>query len=146
MGRVRTLLVAVNEVFLDGVVAWMAEDSRIEVVGTARSGSQALEKVESLRAELVLVDATLPDMSGFEVIRRIKSRSNAPLVVMLSFHDSQACRLEAWAAGADDFVPTSDTADRLSPLVGDLLGRRNVGIRDKGAVISRAAPPTDATK
>ena len=140
-------MVAANEVFLDGVVAWVADDTRIEVVGSARSGSQALEQVESLRAELVLVDVTLPDMSGFEVVRRIKSRPDAPLVVMLSFHDSQACRLESWAAGADGFLPTSDTADRLLPVVGDVLRRRNVGIRDKGAVIGSApAPPPDATK
>jgi DNA-binding NarL/FixJ family response regulator len=134
-------LVAVNDVFLDGVVEWVADDPRIEVVGRAHTGAQALESVGSLRAEMVLVDVTLPDMSGFEVARRIKSRPGAPLVVMLSFHDSHAARLEAWAAGADGFVAKSETADCLKPLVGDLLRQRHEGVREVSTGISTLRVP-----
>ena len=141
MSRARTLLVAVNDDFLDSVIAWVADDSRIEIVGRAHSGSQALESVESLRAELVLVDVALPDISGFEVARRIKSRPGAPVLVMLSFHDSRAARLEAWAAGADGFVPQSETADRLIPLVRDLLLQRKVGVRDEDSTIPTMRVP-----
>ncbi len=115
LGRLRTLLVAANDLVLDGVVAWVADDARIEIVGKARSGSQALDSVDALQPELVLVDVTLPDMSGFEFARRIKSRPGAPLVVLLSFHDSHAARAEARAAGADGFVSKSEMADRLLP-------------------------------
>ena len=89
MRRARILLVAANDFFLDGVVDCVAGDARIEVVGRACSGAQALERVESLEAEVVLVDVTLPDMSGFDVARRIKSRPDAPMVIMSSFHDSR---------------------------------------------------------
>jgi DNA-binding NarL/FixJ family response regulator len=128
--RARTLLVGASDVFLDGVVEWVAGDAQVEVVGRARSGAQALERVESLRAELVLVDVTLPDTSGFEVVRRIKSRPDAPLVVMSSFHDSRAARLAARAAGADGFVPQSETAEGMLPLVGELLRQREVSARE----------------
>jgi DNA-binding NarL/FixJ family response regulator len=121
VSRARVLLVGGNEVFLDGVAAWVAPAARLEVVGRAHTGSEALECVETLRADVVLMDVTLPDMSGFETTRRIKARPGAPLVVLLSFHDSQATRLEAWAAGADGFVPKPDTADSLLPLVAKLL-------------------------
>jgi len=73
----RTLLVAASDAFLDGVVDWVADDPRIEIVGRAHSGESALEKIETLRAELVLVDVTLPDISGFELSRRLKSRRDA---------------------------------------------------------------------
>ena len=130
MRQARTLLVGANDFFLDGVVDWVAGDARIEVVGRAHSGAQALERVESLRAEVVLVDVTLPDTSGFEVARSIKSRPDAPVVVMSSFHDSRAVRLAARAAGADGFLPQSETADGLLPLVGELLRQREVSARE----------------
>jgi two-component system, OmpR family, response regulator CpxR len=146
VSRARTLLVAVDGVFLDAVCEWVADDERIEVVEIAHSGSAALERVESLGVELVLVDVTLPDMSGFEVVRRLKSRPDAPLAVLLSFYDSRAAQLEAWAAGADGFLPKSDMAEGLMPLVGDLLRRRNVGIRERGSVTtSMRVPPTDVS-
>jgi len=122
------LLVAVNDVFLDGIVDWIARDARLEVVGRAHSGSKALKSLASLRGELVLVDVTLPDISGFELARRIKARPDAPLVVLFSFHDSHAARQEARAAGADGFVVTSEMAECLLPLVGGLLRRRDSGI------------------
>ena len=131
MSRARTLLVAGNDVFLDGVVAWMAEDPRIDVVGRAHSGSEVLERIDALRVELVLMDVSLPDVSGFEVARRIKSRPSAPLVVLLSFYDSRVARLEAWAAGADGFVPTAETAECLRPLLGDLLRKEDVRVREQ---------------
>lgn len=130
MSRARTLLVAVSDVFLDGVVDWVANDARLEVVGRAHSGLQALDCAASMRVELVLVDVTLPDISGFEVARRIKAVPDAPLVVLFSFHDSHAARQEAWSAGADGFVAKSETADCLLPLVGELLRRRNSGVRE----------------
>jgi len=136
LSRARTLLVGGNDVFLDSVVDWVAEDAQLEIVGRAHSGVQALERTEALRAELVLVDVSLPDMSGFEVARRMKVRPDAPLVVLLSFYDTEAARLEAWAAGADGFVPQSETTSRLKPLVGELFHRRDVTVREQGSVSS----------
>ncbi len=124
MTRARTLLVGGNDDFLDGVVDWMAEDASFQVVGRAHSGAHALDQLELLRVDLVLMDVSLSDMSGFEITRRMKARTDAPLVVLLSFYDTQAIRLEAWAAGADCFVPQPETTTRLKPLVGDLLRRR----------------------
>ena len=147
MSRTRALLVAVNEVFLAAVANVLADDARIEVVGSAHSGSEALQRVESLRAELVLVDTTLPDLSGFEVVRRLKARPDAPRVVMLSFCDSRAAQLEAWAAGADGFVATSEIADCLLPLVGDLLRQENQGVRESHPGITRRrVQPTKVTE
>jgi DNA-binding NarL/FixJ family response regulator len=134
VSRARTLLVGGNDDFLDGVVDWMAQDAQFEVVGRAHTGAQALDQLDVLHADLVLVDVILPDMSGFEVTRRMKARTGAPLVVLLSFYDTQAARLEAWAAGADGFVPQSETTTRLRPLVGDLFRHRLISVSSKRPV------------
>jgi len=90
-----------NDDGLDGVVEWITHEPGIEVVGRAHDGLGALDLSESLRAELVLADVTLPDMSGFDLMGRIKALPWAPLVVLLSFHDSKTARDEARATGAD---------------------------------------------
>lgn len=147
MSRTRTLLVGGNDSFLDGVVNWVAGDGQLEVAGKAHSGSEALERIPALNVELVLMDVTLMDMSGFELARRIKAGADAPLVVLLSFHDSHAARLEAWAAGADGFVAKSEITDCLTPLVGDLLRQRDTGPGAKGSLIPfKRVPPTDVSK
>ena len=125
MTRTRTLLVGGNDAFLDGVGDWLAQEAQFEVVGRVHDGLLALARTEALRAELVLMDVTLPGMSGFEVARRIKAGADAPLVVLLSFHDSQAARLEAQAVGADGFVAQSETTECLTPLVENLLRQRD---------------------
>jgi DNA-binding NarL/FixJ family response regulator len=132
--QARALLVGGNDDFLDGVVDWTARNAVFEVVGRAHSGNHALDQLDLLRADLVLVDLILPDMSGFEVTRRMKARMDAPLVVLLSFYDTQAIRLEAWASGADGFVPQSEMTTRLNPLVGDLFRRRPITGGEQGSV------------
>jgi DNA-binding NarL/FixJ family response regulator len=133
MSRARMLLVAVNDDLLDGIVGWVAADDRIEVVGRAHSGSYASERLDETEVDVVLVDVTLPDVSGFELARRIKSRPDAPVVVLLSFHDSQVARHEAEFAGADGFVSMPETAECLLPLVERLLDRRAARVPKQGS-------------
>jgi len=145
--RARTLLVGGNDSFLDGVVDWVARDAQLEIAGKAHSGAEAMERVAARDVDLVVMDVTLTDMSGFEAARRIKTQADAPLVVLLSFHDSHAARLEAWAAGADGFVATSEITECLTPLVGDLLRQRDSGTGATGSVIPfKRVPPADVSE
>ena len=119
------LLVDDNDDFLDGVSAWLTHEPQIKIAGRAHNGTRALEQVERLGPDLVLMDVTMPDMNGFEVARRIKSRDAAPLVVLLAFHDSHTAQLEAWAAGADGFVAKAEITERLMPIVRELIRHRH---------------------
>ncbi|HEX5041266.1 MAG TPA: response regulator transcription factor [Candidatus Polarisedimenticolaceae bacterium] len=147
MNRARTLLVGGNDDFLDGIVDWIEGDADFQVVGRAHSGAHALDQLAVLRVDLVLMDVSLPDMSGFEVTRRMKMRAGAPLVVLLSFYDTRTIRLEALAAGADCFVPKSETTTRLKPLVGDLLHGRSITVGEQGSVpLTRPVRPEDVVE
>jgi DNA-binding NarL/FixJ family response regulator len=123
-------LVATNDIFAEGVIDLLASDPRYAVVGWARSGCEALERLPS-RVDVLLADVTLPDASGFELARHVASQTSAPLVILLSFHDSRAVRLEAWAAGASGFIDKARIADHLLPLVADLLRKRDADARDE---------------
>jgi two-component system KDP operon response regulator KdpE len=77
-----------------------AHDYEVETVGT---GEEAIVAVAERPPDLVLLDLGLPDVDGTEVIRRLRSFSDVPIIV-LSVRDRQADKVAALDAGADDYV------------------------------------------
>ena len=74
----------------------------IEVLG-ATSGEKALDAVESEVPDIVLLDIGLPDIDGFEVLRRIREFSDVP-VLMLTARDDSMDKVKGLELGADDYV------------------------------------------
>ena len=118
----RVLLVAESDDFLDGLASWLLRTPSLEVVGRAHSGLEAMDRVERLTPDLVLMDVSLTDVSGFEVARRVKTRRDAPYVVLMTFHESTAVDDAAFAAGADGCVSKTDVTGRLLAAIEGLLG------------------------
>ena len=72
-------------------------------VFTAKSGEEAIEAVARNRPDLLLLDLLLPGMSGLEVTRWVRERSNVPIIV-LSVKEAERDKVEALDLGADDYV------------------------------------------
>jgi two-component system KDP operon response regulator KdpE len=70
---------------------------------TARTGEEALQAVEQQRPDLMLLDLKLPGMSGLDVCRRVRARSELPILV-LSVKDTERQKIEALDLGADDYI------------------------------------------
>jgi len=70
---------------------------------TARNGLEALRLFEDLGADAVLLDLVLPDLDGYEVCRRIRERSEAP-ILMLSARDQELDKVRCLEMGADDYI------------------------------------------
>jgi len=118
--RIEVLVVDDSREFLRAACSWIDSQPWLALAGTAEDGATAVEQCRRLRPDLVLMDAAMPVMDGFEATRRIKTEAPAPLVVMLSVHDGSAVRHEAWAAGADAFVSKDAFADELVGVIRDL--------------------------
>jgi CheY-like chemotaxis protein len=85
--QLRVLIVDDNEAFLDAARA-LLERQGLSVVGVASTSADALERAEQLQPNVMLVDITLGDESGFELARRVAARDGAggPAVVLISTH------------------------------------------------------------
>jgi two-component system chemotaxis response regulator CheB len=119
--RLTTLIVDGNEAFLRTASAWCANRPELEVVGTARSGKEALDAVDRLDPDLVVVDAVLPGFDGFGFVRELKARPGAPVVVVTMFLAGSPARDAAHAAGADGFIAKDDFAGAFDLLLADLF-------------------------
>jgi DNA-binding response OmpR family regulator len=83
---------------------------------TAANGAAALHEVKSNRPDLVVLDLGLPDIDGVEVIRRLRTWTQVPIVVLSGRVDSHD-KVEALDAGADDYVTKPFSVDELLPRV-----------------------------
>jgi len=84
-----------------------------EVVGEASDGIEALEKAGSLHPDLMILDITMPRMSGLEVCRLAKQKSPDLEVLFVTQHDSPQMLREALGAGARGYVVKSNAAKDL---------------------------------
>ena len=85
----------------------------LAVVGEASNGLEAIEQVERLVPDVVLMDLAMPMMDGLEATRRIKAQHPETAVVMITIHDSDKMRELAEQAGADAFVLKGASTEAL---------------------------------
>ncbi len=85
----------------------------IEVVGESGTAAETLEMVKRDRPEVLLLDITLPDKSGFDVLSELRMLETAPLVIVLTWHTEPSYAARAIAAGAHGYLTKSVEPDAL---------------------------------
>ncbi len=117
MAVIRTMLVDDSPEFLKIAKQMLASDPEIDLVGVALTGQDALVLAAGLQPDLILMDLIMPEMNGLEATRLVKAMPNAPIVIMLTGHDTPEYRSAAASAGADGFVYKPDLFHELLPLM-----------------------------
>lgn len=101
---VRMLIVDDHEVVREGLAAVLARQPGLEVAAQADSGAEALQRVDQLRPDLVVLDLGLPDISGIELCREIRARYPDTRIVILTGSDEEDNVLSAVIAGANGYL------------------------------------------
>jgi DNA-binding NarL/FixJ family response regulator len=110
---IKLLLVDDQAIVRKGLRMRIMLEPDIIVVGEASNGEQALELVESLAPDIVLMDVEMPGMDGITTTAAMRASSPQSAVVMMSIHDDVHTRARAQAAGAAAFVEKSGTLEVL---------------------------------
>lgn len=121
--RVRVLVVDDSAFARKVLREALSRSDRIEVVGTARDGLEALEKIAELSPDVVTLDLVMPNLDGLGVLRALPSSGSPPRVVVVSVSDAESERgVEALQNGAVHVVhkPTALATDRLYELSDEL--------------------------
>jgi two-component system KDP operon response regulator KdpE len=92
---------------------------------TAMGGEEALKLVEEQRPDAVLLDVIMPEMTGLEVMRRIREQMNVP-IILVTAKDSDADKVRGLEQGADDYIVKPFSPEELSARIRAVL-RRAVG-------------------
>jgi two-component system, NarL family, response regulator DevR len=125
-GKIRVFLLDDHEVVRRGVRELLSVESDIEVVGEAGTAADALARVPAARPDVAVLDVRLPDGSGVEVCREIRSRDESVNCLMLtSFADDEAL-FDAIMAGASGYVLKAIRGNELLDAVRDVAAGRSL--------------------
>jgi DNA-binding NarL/FixJ family response regulator len=101
---VRVVVVDDDDLMRAGLKAVLSSDAQIEVVGEARSGRTAVERVAELRPDVVLMDVRMPDLDGIAATRRILAATPGVKVLILTTFEHDEYIFGAIRAGASGFL------------------------------------------
>ncbi|QED47561.1 protein-glutamate methylesterase/protein-glutamine glutaminase [Cytobacillus dafuensis] len=105
MEKIRVLIVDDSAFMRKLISEFLAEDSKIEVIGTARNGKEGLKKVKELKPDVVTMDVEMPILNGLDAVKQIMLEQPTP-VIMLSSTTKEGAEntLTAIQNGAIDFI------------------------------------------
>jgi DNA-binding response OmpR family regulator len=120
-GKIQTVLVVEDEASIASFVALYLKNAGY-AVQTAATGGDALARAESEEPALIVLDLMLPDIDGVEVCRRIRQRSDVP-ILMLTARDEDVDKIIGLEVGADDYLTKPFNPRELVARVKSILRR-----------------------
>jgi pilus assembly protein CpaE len=111
-------------------------ENDINVVGTARTGKDAIKQTISLDPDVVLMDINMPDMDGIEATERIQEQAPVSQIVILSVQGDTNYMRRAMLAGARDFITKPPKSDELVTVI-RRAGAKSKAIRKEAQFIGR---------
>lgn len=135
----------------------LEESGQIEVIGTASDGLEAIEKVKTLKPDVVTMDIEMPKLNGLEALKRIMLENPVPIIMVSTLTTQGASiTLEALHLGAIDYIPKNDvlnfnkiTKDARELLIAKIIAAKNSKIPRpkliKPQVQPTKTPPTKIT-
>ncbi|MEU0370104.1 response regulator transcription factor [Streptomyces sp. NPDC006283] len=125
-GKITVFLLDDHEVVRRGVHELLAAEDDIEVVGEAATAADALVRIAAVDPDVAILDVRLPDGSGVEVCREVRSRNeNIKCLMLTSFADDEAL-FDAIMAGASGYVLKAIRGNELLAAVRDVAAGRSL--------------------
>jgi len=117
---IRILIADDHAIVRGGLKQIIATTADIAVAGEAAQGAEVIEKLRVCRVDLLLLDMTMPGISGVDLIRRVRTEHPALPILVLSIHNEAQVVARAVRAGATGYV-TKDSDPEIHPKLADVM-------------------------
>jgi DNA-binding NarL/FixJ family response regulator len=107
------LIIDDHPLFREGLKVIIERDSHFEVVGEAGNGRQGLQLTKKLKPDMIIVDISLPDQSGIQLTREIRTLFSKTRILIVSMHSKIDYIAEAFQAGANGYVVKESASAKL---------------------------------
>lgn len=110
---IRLMIVDDHQLMRDGLVRLLSLEPNVEIVGTCCDGKEAVQQVGVLNPSLVLMDIRMPELSGIQATKQIKTEHPEVEIVLLTMHDEDDYVFEGIAAGASGYLLKDSSREEL---------------------------------
>jgi len=110
---IRVILADDHAIVRSGLSKVLSSQPDVAVVGEAPNGHLAVQMVQSLLPDVVILDVTMPELNGLDAARAIRDLHSKVGVIIMSIHHSPQMMKEALAAGADAYLQKDSSSDDL---------------------------------
>jgi two-component system, NarL family, invasion response regulator UvrY len=110
---IRILIADDHAIFREGLKHILSESPDVKVAAEARNGQEVLEKIWSEKYDMVLLDISMPGMSGLEVLKQLKIERPKLPVLVLSMHPEEQYAVRVLRAGASGYLTKESAPDEL---------------------------------
>lgn len=122
MKTISVLLVDDHNLVREGMRALLEKEELVEVIGEAGDGHVALDLIEKLQPQVVLLDLMMPGLNGFEVLEITREKFPGVQVLVVSKHDEEEYAFRALRAGAAGYLPKSAASGELRLAIEHVIG------------------------
>ena len=119
--KIRIVLAEDHTILREGLRALLSANPKFQIVGEAADGREAVRSVEKLGPDLVMMDLSMPRMTGMDAIREIKRRYPETKIIALTVHKTEEYLRTTLQAGANAYVLKDATHDELLLAIENVL-------------------------
>ncbi|MDP8296747.1 MAG: response regulator transcription factor [Candidatus Orphnella occulta] len=110
-----------HDIIRAGIKNIIHDQPNYKVVAEARDGEEALEKVEKHKPDILLLDITMPKLSGLDVIEQVHAISPKTKVLVISVHKAHIYAMKAFQAGAKGYLNKANAGEELLPALAKII-------------------------
>ena len=110
-----------HQLFREGLKAMLNGRGDLEIVGEAEDGYEAVKQINRLKPELVVLDLSIPKLSGISVMKEVKRYTSETRILALTIHESDQYILEAFNAGVDGYCIKDASREELMVAIDSIL-------------------------
>ncbi|HJZ13387.1 MAG TPA: response regulator transcription factor, partial [Acidobacteriota bacterium] len=104
MDKISVLVADDHRLVREGLITLLRSCNDIEVIGEASNGLEVMRKIDQLKPHVLLLDISMPKLSGLEVARRLKKEHPAVKIVILTMHEEEEYSLKMIRAGVSGYL------------------------------------------
>jgi len=123
---IKIALIDDHPIITDGLSKVFHDHPEFEVIGIYNSSVAASEEIPNKEVDIILSDVSMPDMSGYQLIQKLKKSKSGPKMIMLSMFVEKSIIASCYQMGADGYISKSDSTDNIIATIHDVLEGKKV--------------------
>ncbi len=127
--KIKIIIADDHQLFRNGLKSMLVGDT-CEIVGEASNGKELLEKLNTIHTDLLLLDISMPEVSGLELIEQLKIKYKSLKCIILTMHEEAQYVMESLKKGADGYLLKDSSEQELKEAISEVM-RGNKHFKNK---------------